>query len=125
MTRRLIALLVLAAAAAVVVAAPAEASPPPPPGPPSAYVQTATYNNGCTDWYLQSTYPMSATDPQWVFTCSSTDGWPDSYYWTSQDSYYWNADRQTVIQFQWTVWDSTGWYWDCTLYPYGIGACNE
>jgi hypothetical protein len=122
MTRRLIALVVLAAASAAVLAAPAAATTPPPPtAPPSAYVQTATYNNGCTDWYLQSTYPMSATDPQWVFYCSNYDG-----YFTSQDGYYWNPDLQTVILFEQAVWDDGfDWYWSCTLYPYGIGACNE
>jgi len=123
MMRRLIALLVLVAASTALVAAPASATPPPPTQPPSAYVQTATYG-GCSDWYLQTTYPMSAADPQWVFTCWNDWAVDDSYYGTSQDWYYWKADWQTVILYEQAVWDSAGWYWDCTLYPYGYGACN-
>jgi hypothetical protein len=117
MTRRLIVVLVMVAASAAVLAAPAEATPPRPPQPPGAYVQTAAYNNGCTDWFLQSTYPMSPAAPQWVFTCQSFDG-----YLYAEDRYYWNADRQTVILYEQTVWDDGfDWYTDCTLYRYG--AC--
>jgi hypothetical protein len=75
MMRRLIVLLVLTAASAALLAAPAAATTTParPLQPPSAYVETAWYE-GCSDWYLQSTYPMSGADPQWVFTC-----WNDYY----------------------------------------------
>lgn len=121
MMRRLIVLLVVIAASAAVLAAPAVATTPPrPPQPPSAYVQAAAYTNGCTDWSLQSTYPASPAAPRWVFYCSSYDG-----YFNSADGFYWDADRQTVIQFYWAVWDDGfDWYWDCIL-PYGVGACNE
>ena len=61
---------------------------------------------------------MSAADPQWVFTC-----WNGSFDAGSQDRYYWNAVWQTVILYQQAVWDS-GWFWFCTLYPYGFGACS-
>jgi hypothetical protein len=126
MGRRLIALLVLVAASAALVAAPAAATPPPlPPQPPSAYVPTSNYSNGCSDWYLRSSYPMSTADPKWVFTCSNDWAVDDSYYGTSSDSYYWNAALQQAILFEQTVWDSSGWFWDCTLYPFFVGACQE
>jgi hypothetical protein len=75
-TRRLIVLLGFVAASAAIRAAPtaATATPLPPPAPPSAYVQTANYNNGCGDWSLRSTYPMSPPATRWVFYCSNYDG---------------------------------------------------
>jgi hypothetical protein len=99
---RLIAPLAAAAAVAATTAVPAAATttPPPPPAPPSAYVQTANYNNGCSDWSLRSNYPMSSTAPRWVFHCTNYDG-----YYTSQDSYYWNAEQQKVIPFDKASWD--------------------
>jgi hypothetical protein len=125
MTRRLIVLLVLVAASAAVFAAPAVATTPPrPPQPPSAYVQTATYD-GCTDWSLQSTWPMSAANPKWVSTCWNTYWYdpsdPDAWYQTL-DSYFWNADLQKAILWDYGVWDNwMGWYWDCPFYF--VGAC--
>jgi len=125
MTRRLIVFLVLVAASAAVLAAPAAAATPPrPPQPPSAYVQTATYD-GCTDWSLQSTWPMSVANPKWVFTCwniyyydpSDPEAWYETY-----DSYFWNADLQKAILWDYGVWDNwLGWYWDCPFYF--VGAC--
>ena len=124
MTRRLIVLLVLAAAAAA-LAAPASATttPPQPPQPPTAYVQVSTYSNGCSGWSLRSNYPMSTTDPKWVFTCVNV--WADDgfYYGETDDSYYWNANLGQAILFDQQVWDNTGWWNDCTLYPVFIGAC--
>src|SRR5262249_191092 len=121
-TRRMIALLLVVAASAALLAAPAAATTPPRPAqPPSAYVQTATYD-GCTDWSLQSTYPMSVANPKWVFRCWNDYG-DSSYFYETSDSYYWNADLQKAIQFNQTVWDSDGWYWSCTLYPSFVGAC--
>jgi hypothetical protein len=122
MTRRLIVLLLVVAASAAAFAAPAAATttPPRPPQPPSAYVQTATYD-GCTDWSLQSTWPMSVANPKWVFRCWNDYG-DSSYSYETSDSYYWNADLQKAILFNQAVWDSTGWYWSCTFYS-GGGAC--
>lgn len=102
------------------ISAVAAATPPPPPQPPAAYAQTAFYD-ACTDWFLQSTWPMSVSDPKWSFLCSN--GSPDS---GSEDGWYWNADLQAAIWFHTAVWD-WGWYWDCTAYPYGLdggGACD-
>jgi hypothetical protein len=126
MTRRLIALLVLVAAVAAVFADGAVATTPPrPPQPPSVYVQTAAYNNGCSDWYLQSNYPMSTANPKWVFSCSNTYWYdpsdPEAWYQT-YDSYFWNADSQKAILWDYGVWDNwMGWYWDCPFYF--VGAC--
>jgi hypothetical protein len=102
MARRLIPLLalVLTATALLVASAAAATTPPPPPGPPSAYVQTANYTDGCTDWSLQSTPPMSAANPKWVFTCTNTYWYdpndPDAW-WESWNRYYWDANTQTAI----------------------------
>src|SRR5262245_14397233 len=114
MTRRLIAVLAVVGASTALLAAPAAATPPPPQPPqlPSAYVQTANYNNGCSDWYLRSSFPMSTANPKWVFTCSNT--FDDGYYvYYAQDYYYWNAVLQKVILFEQVVWDDYGWYSDC------------
>lgn len=123
MTRRLILLLVVVAAAVLSAAAAATTTPPPPPRPPSAYVQTSAYSLGCSDWSLRSNYPMSVANPKWVFTCANV--WADdgSYYGEADDSYYWNATLQKAVLFDEQVWDNTGWYLDCTLYPVFVGAC--
>jgi hypothetical protein len=119
--RRLVLHLVVAAASAAVLAAPAAATtttPPRPPQPPSAYVQTANYNLGCSDWFLGSTYP-SVPDPRWQFDCSSTDG-DEWYSWGSTDWYYWNPGLQQAILYLQTGWDSYDWFWFC----YIPGACQ-
>jgi hypothetical protein len=119
MTRRLIVLLVLVAASAAVLVTPAAATtPPPPPGPPSAYVQTANYNSGCSDWYLRSISQV-VSNLNWVSDCSNTYG-DEWYSWVQIDSYYWNAGQQRAILFEQQVWDSDGWFSVC----YVGGACQ-
>lgn len=109
------ALTVLAASTAIVVPAAAATQDAPPVAP----------YEGCSDWYLQSTRPMSAEDTQWVFRCSwednfSSEDWTGSF---GHSDYYWNADRSTVIWFSGFVYD-WGWIWSCNLYPSGVGMCN-
>jgi hypothetical protein len=115
LTRRLIVLLVLVAASAAVLAVPAAATtttpPPRPPQPPSAYVQTANYTDGCSDWYLRSISQVGS-NLKWVSDCSSTYG-DEWYWWVSIDSYYWDAGLQQATLFEGQVYDSDGWYWVC------------
>jgi hypothetical protein len=79
-------------------------------------------SEGCTDWHLQTWYPMSPDDPQWTFGCEVTG---DEYgiAWWRYDEYYWNADSSQVMWFATTFWED-GWYTYCNLYPSGIGACD-
>src|SRR5262249_40958593 len=120
MTRRVIELLALALTATWLLAAPAAATvtPPPPPGPPSAYLQTANYNGGCSDWYLRSISEI-VTNLNWVTDCSNTYG-DEWYSWVQIDSYYWNAGQQRAILFEQQAWDSDGWFSIC----YIGGACQ-
>ncbi len=108
--------LIVVAASIALFASTAAATSAPPPQPP--YV-------GCGDWYVQSSYPMSADDPQWVFRCSWEDNFSPTDWtgtWVAND-YYWNADSSQVTWFASYVID-WGWYWSCVLYPSGVGACD-
>jgi cytolysin (calcineurin-like family phosphatase) len=114
MTRRVIALLALALTATALLVAPAAAtttSPPRPPQPPSAYVQTANYTDGCSDWFLDST--------SWQFNCSNTYG-DEWYSWGTTDWFYWNAAQQNAILYAKSGWDSNDWFWWCPI----VGACQ-
>jgi hypothetical protein len=110
--RRVFAVLALVSALTGPIAVPAAATPAPPPSP----------YEGCTDWYLQTWYPMSPDDAHWAFTCTENgDEYGSS--WERIEEYYWNADSSQVMWFATTFWFDD-WYTYCNLYPYGIGACD-
>jgi hypothetical protein len=116
MSRTIVAALVAVAATAALVAPTAVAAPAPPSQPP--------YED-CSQWFLQSWYPISADEPKWVFRCEWEDNfspqeWTGS--WVAND-YYWNAQSSEIRWFATDVID-WGWYWSCVLYPYGVGACD-
>jgi hypothetical protein len=74
-------------------------------------VQTANYNVGCSDWFLDW--------GRWQFDCSNTYG-DESYSWGSTDWYYWDAGQQRAILYLQTGWDSFDWFWSCSI----PGACQ-
>jgi hypothetical protein len=111
--RRVVALVAFVLALTGLFALPAAATPSFPP---------VTPYDGCTDWHLQSWYPMTADDPQWAFGCEATG---DEYgiAWWRYEEYFWNADSSQVTWFATTLWYDD-WYMYCNLYPSGIGACD-
>jgi hypothetical protein len=111
--RRVVALVAFVLALTGLFALPAAATPSFPP---------VTPYDGCTDWHLQSWYPMTADDPQWAFGCEATG---DEYEiaWWRYEEYFWNADSSQVTWFATTLWYDD-WYMYCNLYPSGIGACD-
>jgi hypothetical protein len=116
MSRTTITLLVLIAGLAVAFAPTAAATPNPPSQAPYA---------GCTDWYLQSTYPMSTDDPKWVFSCSEGEvDWDSMTGWQVTNYYYWNDELSQITWYETSIVDlDDWWFYDCTLYPSG-GACD-
>jgi hypothetical protein len=114
--RRAIIILFVVAALAAFLAPSAAATPPAPSQPPY---------EGCSDWYVQSWYPMSTEDSQWVFRCEWDDNFSPTDWtgtWVASD-YYWNAESSQVTWFATYVFD-WGWYYSCVLYPDGVGACD-
>jgi hypothetical protein len=115
MRQAMITALVVIAATTALFASTASAAPAPPTQP--------SYE-GCSDWYLQSSYPMSLEDTQWVFRCVWEDSMSEDgtgWWWASD--YYWNAESSQVMWFA-SYMAEAGWYWSCVLYPYGIGMCD-
>jgi hypothetical protein len=114
--RTTIMLLVLIAALAMAFAPTAAATPTAPSQPPYA---------GCTDWHLQSTYPMTPDDPRWVFTC--TEGaidWNNGTGWEVTNYYYWNDQLSEITAFETSIVDLDDWWFsDCTFYLAGQ-ACE-
>jgi hypothetical protein len=114
--RTTIMLLVLIAAFAMAVAPTAGATSTAPSQPPYA---------GCTDWHLQSSYPMTPDDPKWVFTC--TEGaidWSNGTGWEVTNYYYWNDQLSEIINYETTVVDLDDWWFsDCMVYFAGH-ACE-
>ena len=92
-----------------------------PAGATSSFPPVTRYD-GCTDWHLQSWYPMTPDDPQWVFGCEAT-GEEHGIAWRRFEEYYWNADSSQVMWFATTLWYDD-WYTSCNLYPSGVGACD-
>jgi hypothetical protein len=115
---RTITLFVLIAGFAVALAptAAAAATPTSPSQAPYA---------GCTDWYLQSTYPMSADDAKWVFSCSEGEiDWDSMTGWQLTNYYYWNDELSQILWFETSITDlDDWWFYNCTIYP-GGGACE-
>jgi hypothetical protein len=67
---------------------------------------------------------MTANNPKWVFRCEFgelTGDW-NTTSWRADD-YYWNATSSKVVWFASYAIDY-GSFWQCVLYPTGIGACN-
>jgi hypothetical protein len=108
--------LVIATCAALVVPS-AGATPTAPTEPPY---------DGCSDWYVQTWYPMSEADQQWVFRCEAGDiSWEDGTGWWGYSDYYWNAEWSTITWFAWqSVNLDEGWGFGCVFYP-EPGACGD
>jgi len=126
MRRSVNTVLIVVVASMALLAPTAVATPAAPPQPPQAST-LPTYYEGCTDWNLQSSYPMSADHPEWVFSCWWGDNYSEENWtgWRAHDLYYWNADSSQVMWYGANVIDlENWWFWDCILYPDGIGMCD-
>jgi hypothetical protein len=118
MRRVLITVFIAIAASAALWLPAASATPAPPSQLPY---------EGCSDWYVQTSYPMSEDDPQWVFRCSAGNiSWEEGTGWWGASDYYWNADSSQVVHFaDYFVDLDEGFFWSCVLYPSGSGACGD
>jgi hypothetical protein len=80
---------------------------------------------GCTDWSLQSTYPMTPDDPKWVFTC--TEGaidWNNGTGWEVTNYYYWNDQLSQILNYETTVVDLDDWWFSDCMFYFGGHACE-